>query len=156
MKKGRFFILLLTVVLAVILQNTGLLNVYGIKPNLALASLVSVSFFAADLASYIFLVVAALIGLKFRASFEVDSLIMAGLSLASFVMGRRLQWKPIINNILLIGGGTILFYLLASPGFIAANSQIVIGELVYNVVLGTIIFKIFEEWSHDKINIFHN
>ena len=147
MKKSNFFVLLLIVLSAVLLQNTGFLNVYGVKPNLVMAVLISISFFAADLASYIFLAVAALVGLKFRAGFEIESLIIIGLSRASFVMGRRLQWKPFINNAVLIGVGTILFYLLAAPGFIASNLPMVLGELVYNVILGTIIFKIFES-SH--------
>lgn len=144
------------IILAGLAQNTNLFVVYGIKPNLILSALIALSFFLSDFFIYAGLIVLAIILLTVSGKCCFDSLVFTVIVFAAPFIGRRLHWQPIFNNLLLIGAGTVLFYLFSTPSFLITNWLFVAGELVYNLVAGWIFFEIFKRLRHDKGNIFHN
>lgn len=129
-----------------LLQNTGILSFYGVKPNLLLAFLISISFFTHDFLIYLSFILISVILLNFQIGFALEQIIFALLTIVAFFIGRRLHWKHIFNNLLLIGASTILFYLLTSPDFLISNWLTVLLETIYNLIFGLVFFKFFEKW----------
>lgn len=144
MNKFRLAAVLLIIIAAGFVQNTGLFVLYGIKPDLLLSALIALSFFLPDIFIYGGFIVLAVIFLTLSGNCCFDSVAFTLIVFAAPFIGRRLHWQPLFNNLFLIGAGTILFYLLASPTFLINNWPLVIGELIYNLVMGWIFFQIFD------------
>lgn len=144
MNKLSLAAVLLIVIAAGLAQNTGLFILYGIKPDLLLSALIALSFFLSDIFLYGGFIVLAIIFLTLSGNCCFDSTAFALIVFAAPFIGRRFHWQPLFNNLFLIGAGTILFYLLASPTFLITNWTLVMGELIYNLVMGWILFRIFE------------
>jgi hypothetical protein len=142
----KYIFLVLLVILVGILQSTTVLNLYGIKPNLLLIVLIAASFFVSDTLIYLSLVFLGMIMLSFKGGFELEQLVLGILSIASFFAGQRLHWQPFLMNLFFIGIGTIIFYFMISPAFIFNNSLLVSGEVIYNLALSAIFFKLFSAW----------
>ncbi|MBI2025015.1 MAG: hypothetical protein HYT03_02950 [Candidatus Harrisonbacteria bacterium] len=143
--KSKNLALLLVIFIAGLLQSAGLLSVLGVKPNLLLVTILVAAFFA-DFVFYIFLILISVFALRFRLILEPESLFFAVIAIAAYFLGRRLPSQPILNSVFIIGIGSVLFNLLASPSFFFNNLALVAIELVYDLVLGILIFKIFESW----------
>lgn len=133
-------------VLAGMLQNTGFFVAFGIKPNLLLVAMVAISFFIKDIWTYLSFVLAAVVLVIVGGGIALEQIVLAGLGLAAFPVGRYLHWQPFFNNFLMIGAGTVLFYLLTAPAFLISDWQAVVGEIVYNLVWGWIFFELFSRW----------
>ncbi len=144
MIKFRIIAAVSIVIVAGLIQNTGFLVFYGIKPNLLLVALIALSFFLTDLFIYAGFIMLAIILLTISGGCCLDSTVFAAIVFAAPFIGRRLHWQPLLNNLLLVGAGTFLFYLSASPVFLITNWMLVIGELIYNLVMGWILFEVFE------------
>ncbi len=142
----KFFGVLLLLLLAGLLQNTEALSFFGIKPNLLLAMTIAASFFVSEMALYLFLVVAAVFLLKFSGGVELESLVFALAAVSAAWLGGRLHWRPDFNNLVLVAGGTLLFYLIADASYLVASWPQVLLELVYNLAVGMVLFKSFERW----------
>ena len=145
MTAPKFFILVLLVIAVGLAQSAGFLNILNVKPNALLALLIAASFFVENAGLYLFLVLLADAFLKSHTVLEPELLIFSGLAVAGYWLGRHLRWWPVLNNLILVAASTVLFYLIAGPGFILASWNIVLGEVIYNMVLGAILFKIFNE-----------
>lgn len=143
---SRYPLIFLLLILAGLLQNTDVLNFYQIKPNLVLVFLIAISFFIPNFLTYLGLVLVGLILIAFRPGFEPEAAVLGLLAVLSFSLVRFLNLQMVYNNFLLIGASTLLFYLLTAPSFILQNPLLVFGEMVYNLVLGVIFFRIFETW----------
>ena len=140
----KFLLVLLIILLAGLLQNTDFLTVAGVKPNLLLAVLIAASFFIEEAAIYILLVLISAILLKFNAGLEPESVAFALVALAGGLIGKRLSWLPIFNNLALVGAGTIIFYVLTAPAYFVSNFTGFGIELIYNLALSIILFKSLE------------
>lgn len=136
-------VLFLAVFVSGLLQSTDILNIYGIKPNIVLAVLIAASFFLTNFLIYFSLILLAIITLLFQGGLQSEQLILGILASAAFLAEKKLHWWPILNNLVLIGMGTVIFYLLSSPAFLIGNPLLVLGELTYNLVLGSLFFKLF-------------
>ncbi len=148
-------ILVLLVIAVGAMQSTGFLNIFGVKPNALLALLVAASFFVENLGLYFFLILLADAFLKTFSILEPELIIFSGLALAAVWLGRHLRWRPVFNNLILVGASTILFYLAASPRFLLTDWKIVLGEMVYNLALGALFFKVFDQClGHSKAIFF--
>lgn len=141
----KYFLTFLLLVVTGLLQNTNLLTFYQIKPNLMLVFLIASSFFIPSLFIYLGLVLLSGILAGFRNGLELERIVLGLLGIWSFSLGRFLGWKLIYNNFFLIGISTPTFYLLTNPAFILSNWSIVLVELVYNLILGAVVFKVFEK-----------
>jgi hypothetical protein len=128
------------VALAAIAQGAPAIAIAGVKPNVVLTVLIILSFFTSGVFSYfIFLFVGAVL-LRFSSSFDPALLALLVTALGAFALHRRLPWHDGINNLVLIGVGTVLFYILADFHFLTIDPFTLFGEAVYNMVVGTALF----------------
>lgn len=142
--KLKFTLAVLIFVLAGLFQNTEFFTVFGIKPNLLLIALVAISFFIKGIQAYLNFVLASIMLSSVSGGISTEQIVLAGLALAAFPAGRYLHWQPVFNNFLIIGVATALFYLFTAPAFMLSGWQVVVGEIVYNLFVGYLLFKTFE------------
>jgi len=136
----RMLIAVIFVLIAGVFQNTSLLQVAGIKPNISLAILITLAFFLDTLLPYLVLVLLTGILLRFEPGFELANLIFTAVVLLFFFLERRLPGQPFLNNLILIAAGTLLFYSLLDWRFLYAEPLTVLGEMLYNIILGALAF----------------
>ncbi|MEK7640862.1 MAG: hypothetical protein AAB389_02600 [Patescibacteria group bacterium] len=139
----RLAILLPIILLAGLFQNTNVFNIFGIKPNLLLAVLVAAIFFLDQILEVVAALALALLISDFRAGFAGESAALTLLVLVSPLLSRRLPWNPFINNMVLVGGFTVVFYLLTSPGYVIGLPFGVLGEVLYNALFAAIFYNLF-------------
>ena len=135
-----FGIALAITALAGFLQNTNLLNISDIKPNLTLTVLIALSFFTANFFYYLILVLVAGIFLRFELTFETVNIVFTFLTLSVYWLEGKLPGRPFFNNILLVAGSTLIFYALADFSFLTSYPLTVFSEMLYNVILGALVF----------------
>lgn len=145
----KLIILFLLVAALGILQNTDILNVYGVKPNLILAFLIATSFFLDSIPLFLLLVIVSAVFLRFSGGWEWELLVLAVLVVFAAWTGRIIAWRPVFSVAFLIGIGTMLFYLAVGRQFLLAAWPTVLGEMGYNAILGVLVYK----WlSYEKNN----
>ncbi|MEK7192355.1 MAG: hypothetical protein AAB646_02485 [Patescibacteria group bacterium] len=138
--RNRVLISFTIIVLAGILQNSNFLNVLGIKPNLLLVALISLSFVINFFTNYLVFLLIGLFFLRFTMAPELEIFVFTVLSLAAFFLAKRLPWLWAANSIALIFSSTLIFYLLLKPSFIYNHFSVFIGEAIYNSLLGILVF----------------
>src|SRR3989338_5944357 len=79
---------ILLVIAAGILQNTDLLNIAGVKPNLSLAALIVLGFFINKFTDYLILILISALLIKTAAGFEISIIVFAAIP-AIFYFARR-------------------------------------------------------------------
>ena len=137
----KWAILLPIILLAGLLQQTNVFGIFGVKPNLLLAILIPATFFLDQMLMVVGLLAIALLVSDFRAGFAEESASLALLILAAPLLGRRLPWNPFVNNIILVAGFTLIFYLLTGPGYIFGAPLRILWEIVYNCLFATLFFN---------------
>lgn len=138
MKRLLLFIVL--VAAAGLAQNTNLFNFYGLKPDLTLAVLITLLPLVGGFYDYLAVTLAAL--------FFIRSEIFALAALAAYPTARYLPWSQFGNNIFLITAGTLVIYLFSAPAWAAQNPFLVLGEVIYNLVLGSALY--FVLWERNR------
>ncbi len=133
----KFVFLILLVGLLSFFQSSSF-SIFGIKPNLALAVIISASFFAASIWQGFLLVALAALILKFAPGFEKEILILSLIGAGAVLTKKYLPWRYFFSNLILIGLGTLIFYVILASNLIV--SVIFFGELVFNVAAGMMIF----------------
>lgn len=142
----KIFILVVVSALLGIIQSSDLFTIVGIKPNLLLVLLISVAFFVPDLKTHALITLIGLITLRYRGVFEIEQIILLGISIGAFFAARLLRWRPFLNSLLLVVLGTVIFILLSGPMFFLNNLTTIFGEVGYNAVLGLFIFYALDSW----------
>ncbi len=133
----RLIPLILVVGLLVFLQSWGF-SIFGIKPNLALISIIATSFFTIDLLEGLLLVLLAALILKFSPGFEKEILFFSLIGLGAIIIKNYLPWHYYLNNIFLIILGTFIFYLLLAHNLIL--SSVFLKEVLLNLIFGIVLF----------------
>ncbi|MFH1759205.1 MAG: hypothetical protein ABH822_01430 [Patescibacteria group bacterium] len=118
------------IIIAALLQGTFILEVWGVKPNLVLALLIVLIFSVRDWLAYSLLVIVGVLLLKSFPGVDWRALAIIPLALGSYFIKDWLPWRPYFSNIVLIAIATAIFSL---PNFFP-------GEIIYNLILGTIIY----------------
>ena len=131
---------LIFVLVAGVLQNTDILNIYGIKPNITLTVLLTLSFAITSLSHYLFLLLIAAVLLKFEIGLEATNLVFIVLALIGFFINRKVSGEAFFNNLFLIAGATLFFYLLVDINFLYQNILTVFWEMLYNISLGALVY----------------
>lgn len=142
----------LLVAAAGFIQNTDALNAFGVKPNLTLVVLVALSFFVPKFYEYLILVLEAVLLLRFETRFEVSLLIFAGLAFVVFWLCEKMPSSNFLNNMILAGTATILFYLISDWFFFARETALIFKEAVYNIAIGMIVFSALNLLNYGKKN----
>jgi len=132
------------VFLAGLVQNTDLLSINHLKPNLVFVTLAALAFFISSAPFYALLAVFADVIIRFHPFFDRVDFAFLVVVLASYWLSDRLPSKPFVNYVMIVTFGTFLFYLIAAPSFILKAPFSVFFEVVYNNIVGFIIFLIFQ------------
>jgi hypothetical protein len=149
---AKFFILILLVILLTALQSFGF-SIFNIKPNLALAGIITASFFIVNgqwsMVKGLLLVALAALILKFAPGFESEILTFSLIGAGAVLIKKYLPWQYFFSNLILIIFGTFIFYL-----FLAANlipTLIFFKELALNLITGTLMFAVLNFLWQNKI-----
>ena len=118
------------------MQQTSLLNFFGVRPNLALVVLLAMIFVTKDWVSYLILVLTASLLLKSTPIWDKTVIVFLLVVAGSYLLEKVLPWRPIFSSLVLIISATTLFA-LASAALSGTNPQGFLGqELLYNLILG--------------------
>ena len=146
------FLAVVVFILLVFFQTTSWVIFFGVRPNLVLILLTTLSFFVGHW--LLFLAAAIFAGLViFSASSFWPALVLVVLGLSAFWLGHRLPGRPFFNNSFIIILSTLIFYGVINPDFLSLNPMLVVLEASLNVFLGSLFFWfllfLFRE-SHEK------
>ena len=141
MTQKRLFIIFFLIGLA-ITQHLGWLAFTGIRPNLVLVFLVILTPFLEDFIFYLVLIILSYLLLKLEPILDWPVLFLMGLLTISYPLARTLPWQRIFNQSFLIILVTVIFYFAISFKFVINNPILLIGEVLYNLVLGLILMSL--------------
>jgi len=148
----NFFTPLFLVIVLSGLQVFGF-SVFGIKPNLALAVIITASFFVENIWQGFLLVALAGLILKFAPGFENEILTLSLIGAGAILIRKYLPWHYFFSNLILIGLGTLIFYVILASNLI--TSIIFFEELAFNIIVGIIIFAFLSSlWDNKSHEIF--
>ena len=140
---GRLVFYSFLVLLAGFLQHSPVFSVFGVRPDFVLVLLLTLSFVIDKFPAYLWLVVLGLFCLKFQSGFDGSLLGIGLFSVAAFWLGREMPSLWILNNTILVSAATLVSYLLAKPSFILSNWLVVVAEILYNLIIGSLMFLAF-------------
>ncbi len=143
----KFFSLVLSVGILSIIQSYGF-SVFGVVPNLALAAVVTASFFAANFFEGIFLVLLSTLILKFGPGLESGILTFALIGMAVVVSAKFIPWRYFAGNSIAIVIAVLLFYAFLNPELIL--SLVFIKELFLDIVFSSLLFAFLYFLWQDK------
>lgn len=154
MKKQVFKIAIFIglIIVAGVLQNSNLFNIFGVKPNLSLVVLAALGFFAGRFLDYLILVLISGLLLKTEPGFEFAAAAFIGVVILLYFSERFLPWRSIINNLVLVAFGTAIMYFVINPGFVIANLGVFLGEMMFNLSLGSAIFLALSRFYEKEIS----
>lgn len=139
----RFLFLTAFVIFAALVQNTNFLVIAGIKPNLVLTNLIAASFFIESFWFYSLLLFFGVFLLQNMPGLNREILTLAGLLLSVFWLKKISPWQPLAASLIFIVGATALFYVFG--GLTSALLPVLIWEIIYNVIVGAVIYLILRE-----------
>lgn len=145
----RYFATTLLLLLAGLLQSTDFLSVGGVKPNWLLVVIILLVITGRPLLEYVMWSLLA----TFLLRFSPEPLLWHQLAflmtvMAIFILNKFLPWSHYINLMAAVIISTALFYLLLSPNFIWQHWTIVIGEIIYNLIVVSILVFV---WPRGRI-----
>src|SRR3989338_1560263 len=114
--KNLFWLICLVVIVG-LMQNTTLVNIAGVKPNLILVLLLFFIPLTANFYEYLVLLLVAGSVLNLGGSFNGNVVVLLVALVFAYLIHRRLLWAKYFNNLILIALSTALFYVLSSPSF---------------------------------------
>ena len=132
----------IAVLLAATLQSEHLFGIIGIRPNLTLVTLIVLSFFIEDLALYCLLILLGCIGIHFTPGISRETVALALVALAGFLVKERAVWPGVSGTAILIFFGTVGIYGAVAPAFLYQHPLSVLFEAVYNIVLGLVLYEL--------------
>lgn len=149
LENRKFFAIyaLLLVVVAGALMQVSALRIFGVAPNLLLVCLIVCSFFTEQIVFFTFLMLCASLSVRTTgAAFNQLSIATAVFALVVFWLQRRLVVRGFLGVSLLIGFLTPCVYLVIQPTFLWQYPGVVMSEIVYNAVVGFILFEITDRF----------
>ncbi len=137
-----FILAIFALIFAATLQNGSFLFAFGIKPNLVLVLLAIFVFFVQQLFPYAILVLIGATFLRFAPGFGWEVAVLTLVGLLFYYVRDRFLSSGLIGSLVFTLFGTLLFYLLLEPAFLYHEGVVVAKELLYNGLLGAILFVI--------------
>ncbi len=129
-----------------ILQNTDLLLIAGVKPNLLLVLMIALAFFVEDAWLYGFYILECVALLASGGLFAPEIVTFVLLLLAAAWVSARWHTQAILTAGLVFAASTVFFYIFSEPTYLLSSPGLIGIELVYNVVVGLLLFKICENF----------
>ncbi len=140
-----FITAIILILLAGLLQNTELPSFYGVKINLVLVLLLTLSFFISDPRYYLVLALEGALLLKVSPGLDAQTIALLLLALSAFYLKKYLAWQPALSNVFLIAAATILFYIPVDFNFVIYNTPVLILEAIYNTLGGLVLYFALEK-----------
>ena len=152
---SRLIWLLLFVVTAAILQQLPGLQLAGVRPNWTLVALLLAGFLVRDWVEYLLLVAAPAPLLNVWGSHPqtLAAAALAATAVAAKLLRSILPWQSFLNYLLLVALATPAFYLLIDRAFLISRSPLFFQELLYNLILGAVLFLAATRFYHKKTGI---
>lgn len=130
-------------------QNSQLLRIWGVNPNLAIVGLMILTIIIADYFRFFIFSGLLILFLKILPGFEIESAALLATALLMKIIKAISPWSVFLSPVLLIIMGTLVFYGIADYAFIFQEPGIFLRELAYNIVLGALAYlglsAIYEE-----------
>ncbi len=141
-------------VIFAILQRSPELSWFGVRPNIILSLMVVLGFVVGDFFVYAALAFIAVALIGPAKGFSFEELILLLLFFGLYFVRRYVPMHPLFSAVLLTSGGTLLWYLIVDPGFIAADFIAVLIEMFYNAVIAVLAYLGFERaFPHGKTSL---
>jgi len=121
-----------------------ILSIFGVRPNFALIFIALIAAFISEFLEGIFLITLYTFLLKFSPHPDKELLIILILGLVSIVFRRFLQLNNLVKFLISVILLTIGFYIFLGFSLI---SWIFIGEILYNAIIGSIVFFILSKFK---------
>ncbi len=138
-------ILITAVIILGLLQHLDIFNIFGVKPNLIFAFLLAVCFFEVGFLFYLILVGMAYLLLRLNFYFDLSVSALCLLLIFGYGLAKIFPWQQIVNLMFLLIMLNVAFYLTLSPQFLINNTSLLMGEILYNLVLGSIFYSSFRK-----------
>lgn len=135
---SAFFILI-----SGLLQKTQLADFYGIKVNLVLVLILILAILIDNPWHYLVLVFWGSLLLKIGSGLSWQNLILVLVAAAAFFGKKYLAGKPMVNVLVLIIGGTAIFYALLDFRFLISYPAAILTEIIYNTAAALIFYNVF-------------
>ncbi|MEK7554615.1 MAG: hypothetical protein AAB518_01355 [Patescibacteria group bacterium] len=140
----RFAAGALLVLLAGIIQSSGIAAVGGVRPNILLVLLLTLVFFFREWKSYAALIAIATIFSKTEIGFSSPYIVIAIISACVFLVKPHFPGHRFFNVILAVIAGTIITYVITDLKFLGNDPFTVMIEVVYNVLVGIVVYLLAE------------
>lgn len=137
-----FIYALAALVVGATLQSGEYLTIAGVKPNLMLVLLAVFSLYATHFFPFGILAVSGVFMIDFSPGVSWDMGALLLVALLFFYARNRFLAPGLLATILFSVLGTVLFYLLISPSLLYDGVAILAKELVYNGLLGVLLFTV--------------
>lgn len=145
MTKLTVLVIFLLILTAGLLQNTDILMVAGVKPNLLLVIMVALAFFVEDAWIYGFFILEAAALLAVGGFFAPEIIVFALLAITAAWIAARWHTQAILTAALVVSSFTVIFYAFSEPSYLLSSPGRISIELIYNLVLGVIFFNVFTQ-----------
>lgn len=145
MDLSKKIVLITAVILLGLLQHLDIFNIFGVKPNLIFVFLLAVCFFEISFIFYLILVLISYLLLRLNFNFDLSTSVLSLLLIFGYGLAKIFPWQQIINLMFLIIILNTAFYLIISFQFVMNNTSLLIGEILYNLVLGSIFYSFFSK-----------
>lgn len=132
----NFLIISVLVAVLTIIQFFGI-EIFGVKPNFALAGLITAMFFLSFWEG-IFVAAFASLVFKFSPEASYETAVFFGIGIAAALAARYFPWRQAVGVMISVVMGTVLLYLILFIGEIFSAGFF--KELVYNLILGILLF----------------
>ena len=125
-------------------MQLGWLRIMGINPNVLLVLLIIVARHTKNIWGYWIAVAISIALLETTPGFEWESLCIIVIACTSILWSRYAPFHPLLGTMVLIILVTIGWHAVFIGDLIMQKPMIVIGEIIYNTLLGVIIYGVME------------
>lgn len=137
-----FCVVVAALFVAATLQNSELLTAFGVKPNLVLMLLASLTFFIPRLFVYGSLAVLGALFIDFAPGLSQEGVAMLIVALFLYYLRARFINAGTFTAVGFAAFATVLFYLLVSPTLLYHEVGMVLAEFAYNAFWVAILFNL--------------
>ena len=143
MERRKFFLVLLVVLLAIVLQ---LKLKSGTSPttDFVLAALLAVSPLL-NLKALLFFILGSAWVLNWEPLIGWELFVFVLIPLAVWFGSRFVPWQGWLVNIIGVASGIFLFYLLTDYSLISTDIRILLHDIGWSVLFGSVIFHLFQK-----------
>lgn len=140
-----FFSCAVLTVISGILQRTGLGEIQGISLNLVLVSVAASALLLKNFWQYLLVAALGVSILKFYPGWDRESLVLAAVFIAIFIIKRFLPWRSYVNLFFLVFCGALAIYALIDFNYLVENYLLVAAEIIYDFLFAWIFYALLRK-----------